>query len=1015
MTLRLAILLYLLVCFNLLYAQNKQYDIVNYNTNNGLPQNSINEIHFDKKGYCWMGTEMGVVRFDGARFKVFGSENIPGLHAERVYAIGEDIRKNIYVLMKNGQLMTTETSGNVTAPRLRLVKKNSSVWLSSLNNFVVNVGFTSKVTDSLLRSFRYGGQEQLGAVTRSGNTYLIIGNKTFYVQKGHPQVIDTQPMAYYHNHTLINNRLVIIRPGGKIESWLGPTPQKHGTTILGPIQRDPNFTKGAFTLISGGTGAYIYTGKTIYRVCFENGQFSSKIALEGIDIKNLSAVYYNQEQGKYYLGSLSSGLYIVTPYLFQYPLMPQQAITDGFRTQVAVEGDSSILCERYLYRKTGYIILPISRQIGATAYADGNDNIYYGMTSDFFKFNLRTLRNRKLFVLDSRPSTIIKDNTDSNCILVCTSLSISKMYQDTFKLMQKVPGVDVGKAIWGLTQTGKDTFLLSTQNGLKWYDFKANRIFRSILDSMTIHCVYPDGADRIWISTYGKGFFLYANGKITALPLGPSNAMKAVHAFIDDGRGNFWLPTNNGLYTTRKDALLAYANKKAEEVYYYAFSTQNGLHSNEFNGGSIPHFVWLKDSMLSLLTIQGPVWFYPHNMSLTPPDKAIYIDEIQVNQSTVRPVDGKLILGPGHGRLSLKVSSPYFGNKENMQLRFRVEGLDEQWSTVPENGEIIIDRIPAGSYTLVVRNLTGNTPGQYIRIMLPILVRPHWYNTQLFYLFLLVFTVALFYWLTKLRTRLLRARNRKLKTLVAMQTRDLNRKIHQLTLSEEALKKSSETKDTIITTVLHDIRSPIRFLYTISKHIASSHRKIQQDVLERHLLELRNSTASLNSFTDHFFTWATSQHRTFSAKYSWVALIDIFQEIEVLYADIVSTKGNSLIVIPTDARCYTDMQLLSTIVRNLLDNANKYTSDGLLKLSAVALHNEVIITVSDTGKGFKPEALQDFLNKDRTNTQSGNGSFIILQLLEFIGGRLEVVSETDKGTEFKVILPLQPISPSASQ
>ncbi|HTN17797.1 MAG TPA: ATP-binding protein, partial [Chitinophagaceae bacterium] len=793
------------------------------------------------------------------------------------------------------------------------------------------------------------------------------------------------------------------QPGGKIKSWKGAIAQQ-GTAIgTDSGIKNSGDLKEANQLIVGNTGAYIYSGKTIYEFYLDKDRIKSRPLLEDIDVKDLFTIVYHTAQQKYYLGSLTSGLYVITPSSFCYPPVPRQAMAE-FRTQVAVEGGKGIICEQYLYNKGGYMKLPISRQLGASAYAGADDNVYYGMTAELLKFNLKTGTNQKLFELDSRPMGIIQDRADSNSLLLATYFSTGKLWKDTVKDFRKVPGLKKGKEIWGCSQIGIDTLLLWTQEGLKWYDFKANRIFRSILDSMTIHCAYADTGQRIWISTYGKGFFLYHHDRITRLPSGPLDALNAIHSFIDDGRGYFWFPTNNGLYRTRKADLLAYAEGRIPAVYYYTFFTRNGLRTNEFNGNSLPGFVWLRDSMLSLLTIQGPVWFYPHRLPVVLPDQGIYIEQVRLGDTLVPWGKGILVLPPDHGTLSVTVSSPYFGNRENMQLQFRIEGLDEAWHEVPANGEIMLSRIPTGAYVLVLRKMTGREPGEYTRLSLSIRVRPHWYNTWLFYLALFSLLALLVYWLIRLRTNVLRVRNRRLKTQVALQTRDLNRAVRQLTRSEDALKESNLAKDNIITTVLHDLRSPVRFLYTISKHVAGRHRTMPPETLDNHLEELKNSTAALNSFTDQFFAWAISQHRNFTAKYTTESLSGIFEDAASLYTDIMGANGNRLVIEPTDLYCYTDPQLLSAVIRNLLDNANKNTRNGTIRLSAADVDLQLVITVSDTGKGFTPEALKAFLNPGQTGAGSGKGSFIVLYLLGLIRGRLDATSAPGEGTEFRITL-----------
>ncbi len=66
----LALYFFLSFFLNKILCQENYRNIVNYTADNGLPQSSVKDIEFDKNGYCWLSTEVGMVRFDGSNFKL---------------------------------------------------------------------------------------------------------------------------------------------------------------------------------------------------------------------------------------------------------------------------------------------------------------------------------------------------------------------------------------------------------------------------------------------------------------------------------------------------------------------------------------------------------------------------------------------------------------------------------------------------------------------------------------------------------------------------------------------------------------------------------------------------------------------------------------------------------------------------------------------------------------------------------------------------------------------------------
>jgi signal transduction histidine kinase len=992
MIFRSIFLLFIFLGPELIHAQNRQYDVVNYTTDNGLPQNNITGIQFDRKGYCWLGTQMGLVRFDGQRFTLFGSDNIKGLRSDRITAVARDTAGTVFA--RTGDIVSVlkiNGSSSLAAP--------TPVLLSTPEPDVPTQGFAAP--HSYLSTIKPHPAGQISFGTANGDMYFIQPGESYYITSGRKIPIDSFSGVYVENQLLfVDQNMASIRSYNNVELW-SKQAKRGRPALYGPLWADPDFKKGNYTIPLNTEGAHIFTRKTLYRVSLVHDTLYSEVVLDGIEIPEVRCFYEDKRNNKFYFGSATFGLFVVTPTVFYTPPTPNNAPMDFYSQSVIEDG---VLCQNILFRRDGSSKkYSLNNNKNPAWYRPDSKSLYRAPSLSLLRSDLATGKTYTIANISTFLRSIFPDPGQTENLVFCTELSIGKIIHDTITGEKIVPGLKKGQELIAIYPHGTDTFLMATLSGMKWYDYQRNKIYRSILDSITVREIYAESSQRIWIASYSKGWYLYDNGRIIRLPDGPKDALKTVNAIIDDKHGYFWLSSNNGLFKVSRRALIDYSRNPLENVYFYSFTTKDHLPTNEFNFSS-PSYVWLSDSMLSLPTIKGLVWFYPYKIHLSLPDKGIFIEQIRVNQKDVFQTADRLDLAPDHGRLSVKVSSPYFGNKENMQLEFKIEGLEEEWHTVPENGEIMIDRMPAGPYSLVVRKISGMDQEQYVRLIFPIKVHPYWYHTWLFYLLLLIFSFIFVYWLIKLRTRLLQARNRKLQIQVALQTRDLNRMVYQLTQSEGALKQSNQTKDNIITTVLHDLRSPVRFIYTISKHIASDHQRMQQDALDVHLQELKNSTASLNSFTDQFFTWALSQHRTFSARCSTEPLADLFLETESLYADIMNANGNRLTVMPTELYCYTDPQLLATVIRNLLDNANKNTRNGVIKLATARSGNYMIITVSDTGKGFTYDALKAFLDKDRAESRNGKGSFIVLHLLELIGGSLEAISAPDKGTEFKIIL-----------
>src|SRR6266404_2644940 len=75
-----------------------------WTTENGLPQNDVTQLIQTRDGYIWLGTNGGLVRFDGIRFTTFDAGNTPELRSNRILALAEDRDSTLWIGTQNGGL-----------------------------------------------------------------------------------------------------------------------------------------------------------------------------------------------------------------------------------------------------------------------------------------------------------------------------------------------------------------------------------------------------------------------------------------------------------------------------------------------------------------------------------------------------------------------------------------------------------------------------------------------------------------------------------------------------------------------------------------------------------------------------------------------------------------------------------------------------------------------------------------------------------------------------------------------
>ncbi len=145
-----------------------------------------------------------------------------------------------------------------------------------------------------------------------------------------------------------------------------------------------------------------------------------------------------------------------------------------------------------------------------------------------------------------------------------------------------------------------------------------------------------------------------------------------------------------------------------------------------------------------------------------------------------------------------------------------------------------------------------------------------------------------------------------------------------------------------------------------------------------------------------------------------VNVFTVIEEVTELYSYVAEEKAISIYTnVPKDLHLVADRNKIQQIVANLLDNAIKYTpSGGRVDINSFQKDHQVVITVKDTGMGIPKDEIAKIWNRlyrgDNSRSQRGLGLglSLIKPFIEVHRGSIEVSSEPDQGSTFRVYLPV---------
>lgn len=248
------------------------------------------------------------------------------------------------------------------------------------------------------------------------------------------------------------------------------------------------------------------------------------------------------------------------------------------------------------------------------------------------------------------------------------------------------------------------------------------------------------------------------------------------------------------------------------------------------------------------------------------------------------------------------------------------------------------------------------------------------------------------------------------KPLVIFNTRDITeRKKIELELVQ-----SSYEKDLLFSVISYDLRDPITSLITTADIFTNYYEKLTPEQLKNYIFQLSQEIYTLKNLIDNLMDWSKSQ----SGKLEFVPeLTDLYNLVEgatLVYFNLAKSKNLNIISsIQPRTFCFVDRFMISSVLRNLIANAIKYSyPDTTISISIEELKNYYKISITDSGVGIEESKIAFIfddnesysLGIDKKRTQ-GLGLHICKKFVERNKGEISIQSEFGKWTTISFTVP----------
>ena len=621
-----------------------------WNDESGLPDNEAFSVLQSRDGYLWIGTQHGLVRFDGNRFAVFDEMNTPALKSDIIVFLYEDRATNLWIgtqsaglaVIQNGVIKSFETEMPNAGPVTSVREDSSGILFYSENGIA-----------------RY----QNGKINFFPNIY----SPQLYLLTRH-QLVPSRNGAVWQLWTGS-----VLRLGNGSEKNFGPCPwgsslvnaaceDEQGNLVVGTLG------DGIFWLQPNGTWRHIshddgLSSDLVLSLCFDDDG-DLWVGTDGAGLDRLRRKTFNSPENFH-------------PWAVQ---SVSENGSDGFWAAITSAGAA-------LWQSNVTKVFQIGQSGEAwNILVDHQQRVWVG-TRPGGLFLLQT--NHFAPALGARilgPDIFALFQGHDGRLWVGGDNGLGRWDGERWKLFSTKDGLSEN-AVCAIAQDASGDLWVGTENnGLNY--FNGDRVVScqtttNGLPGDDISCLYMDPDGVLWAGTSGHGLARFQNGQWTAFSTRNGLASDSIGYIIGDKEGNLWIGSNRGLMRIPRSAL---AQSGGTNTFFCrVYGRNDGLPTRECSSGSQPAAVESRDGELLFPTSAGLVSIDPSQLKPNLRLPRVFIESVLVDgvEQNTNPLNSAwnpvITIPPGGRQLEIRYTALNFSAPQNVQFRYQLEGVDSGW------------------------------------------------------------------------------------------------------------------------------------------------------------------------------------------------------------------------------------------------------------------------------------------------------------------------------------------------
>jgi signal transduction histidine kinase/ligand-binding sensor domain-containing protein len=755
---------------------------------NGLPQNTVQALVQTRDGFIWLGTEMGLVRFDGNGFAVFDRNSSPALPGNDIRCLLETRDRSLWIgtseglaRWKDGAVTAFSTKDGLPANGIRaLVETNDGVLWVWTDRGLAQWKDEARFVDATAATGLPAGA--ITAVTSDGWGMLWVTTRESAVsywrdrwakpvlQQQFGSVFPKEGIEFFQTYkngvavatketvVVLLRNLVLARltegkelPGSRIQTmfedhdgslWIG-TNRGLARWVAGKVQllpvTDPLATASVLTLTEDHEGNLWVGTETGGLHILRDQRFSTIGARDGLS-SDVTTTVVEDGASTLWVGTNGGGLNAIRRSGSKAGAAKTYSVRDVLLSDVilslapAPNGDLWVGTPDGLNRIRGSAVDAFTSADGLpddfirSLLADADGSLWIGTRRGMVHWTFQTGGKDA-----AHPGGRMETFTQANGL-----------------------GSDL---VGAMARDAKGDLWVATFAGLsRLHDGKIlNYTTANGLPSNVITALLPQSNGTLLIGTQDHGWSVW-DGRNFAPAMHNGLEQTTIHAILDDGGGHLWFATGNGIARCDRAGRswrIGGAGQAPVCTHWIEFGAADGLHSRETATNSHPSAWRSRDGHLWFATPKGLVEVDPAHFPVNkiPPPVALERFAVDDVDQALHAAGSSLIVPAGHVHFEFDYAGLSFTAPQKVRYRYMLDGFDRGWTEAGARRTAYYTNIPPGRYTFRVQAANNDGLWNEQGAAFAFELRPRFYQTLWFYALLVALAVGMVVLLLRLRLR----------------------------------------------------------------------------------------------------------------------------------------------------------------------------------------------------------------------------------------------------------------------